>query len=82
VESGGLNLNLPVGYSYETLRPTFDNVLVPLVPRGREVDAELLWQGPLYSGSAMVSLFYRRDPGHFADLPDDKGVAASWSWRF
>jgi len=82
VESGGLNLNLPVTYSYETLRPTFGNVVVPLVPHGREVDAELLWRGPLYSGSAMVSLFYRRDPGHFADLPDDKGIAASWSWQF
>lgn len=82
VESGGLNLNLPVAYSYETLRPTFGNVVVPLVPHGREVDAELLWRGPLYSGSAMVSLFYRRDPGHFADLPDDKGIAASWSWQF
>lgn len=28
-------------------------------------------------GSAMVSLFYRRDAGHFAELPDDKGIAAS-----
>lgn len=82
VESGGLSLNLPVGYSYETLRPTFGNVMVPLVPHGREVDAELLWRGPLYSGSAMVSLFYRRDPGHFAGMPDDKGIAASWAWQF
>ena len=82
VESGGLSLNLPVGYSYQTLRPTFGNVMVPLVPHGREVDTELLWRGPLYSGSAIVSLFYRRDPGHFADLPDDKGIAASWSWQF
>lgn len=82
VESGGLSLNLPIGYSYETLRPTFGNVMIPLVPHGREVDAELLWRGPLYSGSAMVSLFYRRDPGHFAGLPDDKGIAASWAWQF
>lgn len=82
VESGGLNLTLPVGYSYETLQPTFGQVPVALVPRGREIDAELLWRGPLYSGSAMVSLFYRRNPGHFAAAPDDKGVAASWTWQF
>lgn len=82
VESGGLKLNLPVAYSYQTLSPTYADVMVPLSPHGREIDAELLWRGPLYSGSAMVSLFYRRNPGHFAQVADDKGLAASWSWQF
>jgi subtilisin family serine protease len=82
VESGGLNLRLPVDYSYATLSPTYGDRLISLAPKGRELDAELLWRGPLASGSAMVSLFYRRDPGHFANAPDDKGVAASWSWQF
>ena len=82
VESGGLKLTLPVAYSYQTLTPTYADVLVSLTPRGREINAELLWRGPLYNGSAMVSLFYRRNPGHFAEVPDDKGLAASWSWQF
>jgi Subtilase family len=82
VESGGLNLNLPVGYSYDTLLPTFAAVPLNLVPRGRELDTELVWRGPMLSGAAMLSLFYRRDPGHYASLPDDKGLAMSWSRSF
>ncbi len=82
VESGGLKLILPVAYSYDTLRPTYATVLVPLNPRGRELDTELMWRGPLYTGSAMVSLFYRRNPGHFAEAANDTGLAASWTWQF
>ena len=82
MESGGLKLILPVAYSYDTLRPTYATVLVPLNPRGRELDTELMWRGPLYTGSAMVSLFYRRNPGHFAEAANDTGLAASWTWQF
>lgn len=82
VESGGLRLTLPVAYSYDTLSPTYADRLVSLSPHGRELDAELMWRGPLYTGSAMVSLFYRRNPGHFAEAAADKGLAASWSWQF
>ena len=82
VESGGLNFNLPVDYSYDTLQPTFALVPLALVPHGRELDAELIWRSPLLTGSAMVSLFYRRDPGHYAALRDDKGLAVSWGKSF
>ena len=82
VESGGLNFNLPVDYSYDTLQPTFALVPLALVPHGRELDAELIWRSPLWRGSAMVSLFYRRDPGHYAVLRDDKGLAVSWGKSF
>ncbi|MFM5954394.1 MAG: S8 family peptidase [Novosphingobium sp.] len=82
VESGGLSLNLPVAYSYETLQPTFAAVPLSLAPRGREIDTELAWRGPLLSGVGLVSLFYRKDPGHFASLPDDKGAAVTWSKQF
>jgi hypothetical protein len=30
----------------------------------------------------MASLFYRKDPGHYAALPDDKGLAVSWTGQF
>lgn len=82
VESGGVKLNLPVDYSYETLSPTFAESVYSLTPRGRELIGELAWTGPLWGGDAAASLFYRKDPGHFAQLPDDKGVALKWSRGF
>ena len=82
VESGALNLTLPVSYSYETLRADYGVRSLALVPKGRELMAELAWRGPLLSGDAAASLFYRRDPGHYEALPDDKGVAVRWSRRF
>ena len=82
VESGGIALNLPVDYSYATLQPTFATSLLDLTPQGRELDAELNWRSPLWNGAAMISLFYRVDPGHYANLPDDKGLAFSWQRRF
>lgn len=82
VDGGGLRLSLPVDYSYATLEPTFATVPLSLVPRGRELDAELVWRGPFASGAGMVSLFWRRNPGHYLTLPDDKGLAVSWSKSF
>ncbi|HEX4847000.1 MAG TPA: S8 family serine peptidase, partial [Novosphingobium sp.] len=82
VESGGLALNLPVDYSYITLQPTFALVPLSLAPRGREIDAELIWRGRLLSGAALFSLFYRKDPGHYAAVRDDQGVAVSWTKQF
>ena len=57
-------------------------VALSLAPQGREIDGELAWHGWLFGGDAAASLFYRTDPGHFANLPDDKGVALKWSRRF
>jgi hypothetical protein len=82
VESGGLNLLLPVDYSYATLAPTYGTRTLSLSPRGRELTGELAWRGSLWNGAAAASLFYRQDPGHYAALPDDRGVAVSWSRAF
>jgi hypothetical protein len=82
VERGGITLNLPVGYSYETLVPTYANRLLDLSPQGRELDTEINWRSPLLGGSAMISLFYRTDPGHYASVPDDQGAAVSWNRKF
>lgn len=82
VESGGIALNLPVDYSYDTLAPTFAAQTLQLSPSGREIDAELVWRGPLWDGAAMASLFYRKDPGHTRALPDDQGAALSWIRKF
>lgn len=82
VERGGLNLSLPVDYSYETLAPTYGIRSLSLSPQGRELTGELAWRGWLWDGVASASLFYRKDPGHYASLPDDRGVAVSWSKAF
>lgn len=82
VERGGLRFNLPVDYSYATLTPTMGLRTLSLSPSGRELDAELNWRGSLWDGAAMASLYWRRDPGHYSALPDDKGVAVSWTRQF
>jgi hypothetical protein len=82
VESGGLALNLPVGYDYATLTPAYGVSTIALSPSGRELDGEIAWTGRLFGGAAAAGLYYRKDPGHIAGLPDDKGVALRWSRRF
>lgn len=82
VASGGINLNLPVAYSYETLEATQGIRRLSLAPRGREVTSEIAWRGPLWGGLASASLFYRKDPGHYANLPDERGIGLSWNSEF
>jgi hypothetical protein len=82
VESGALKLALPVAYSYDTLLADYGTRSLSLAPQGRELMAELAWRGRLLSGDAAASLFYRRDPGHYASVPDDKGVALRWARKF
>lgn len=82
VESGGLALLLPVSWDYATDSGGYATQRFNLTPSGREIDAELAWRGMLWRGQAAASLFWRRDPGHIANLPDDKGVALRWSAGF
>ena len=82
VESGGLNLDLPVAYSYATQSATFGIERLSLAPTGREVMGELAWNGPLWGGSASASLYYRKDPGNYATVPDDGGAVVRWSKGF
>lgn len=82
VSGGGIGLTLPVAYDYATLLPSYGTRFIALAPSGREIDAEMAWRGPLWSGDASASVFYRTDPGHYASLPDDKGVALRWRREF
>jgi hypothetical protein len=43
---------------------------------------EIAWRGPLAKGWASASLYYRTDPGHYAQAPADAGVAVTWSRGF
>ena len=82
VERGGVRLNLPVDYDYATLSPTFASSTFALTPSGRELIGELAWRGALWGGDAAASVFWRKDPGHIASLPADKGVAMKWGRGF
>jgi len=82
VSGGGLMLNLPISYDYETQTAGYGPSRLSLTPTGRELAAELAWRGRLGAGDAAASLFYRRDPGHYASLPDDRGVAVKWNVEF
>lgn len=82
VSSGSIGLTLPVAYDYATLTPTYGTRTLSLSPSGREIDGELAWRGPLWGGDGSVSVFYRIDPGHYASLPDDKGLAIRWQRDF
>ena len=82
VAAGGLNFNLPVDYSYATDTATYGLRTLSLAPAGREVTGEIAWHAPLWRGLASTSLFYRRNPGNYASLPDDHGVALGWKGAF
>jgi hypothetical protein len=82
VERGALTFDLPVSYSYDTLAATDALRQVSLVPHGREITGELAWRAPLWGGAAMASIYLRHNPGNYAALPADKGLAMSWSSEF
>jgi hypothetical protein len=83
VSGGGLNLRLPTSFNYQTLAPDAYAIRrLDLSPQGRELTGELAWRGRLWGGGAMASLFFRRQPGHYADAPADAGVAVRWSKGF
>jgi hypothetical protein len=82
VDNGGIMLNLPSFYSYDTQSAEYTLQHLNLTPNGRELDAELAWRGPLWGGQGAMSLFWRADPGHYAATPDDGGVALRWNRKF
>ena len=82
VEGGGLDLNLPTAWNYDTLSAVRSVQRINLAPTGRELDAELGWTGPFAGGSAGATLFWRRDPGHMRGLPPEQGAALRWSVGF
>ena len=53
-----------------------------LSPSGRELDVEARYALPLGPGELRTNLFWRRDPGHFAALPDDVGAAVRYGFSF
>jgi hypothetical protein len=84
VEHGGFAMMLPTSYDYATETAASSLSRMSLRPSGREVDGEISYGSSLLDGNAWLggNLFYRRDPGHIADSPDDVGAAIRFSLGF
>ncbi|MES2754989.1 MAG: S8 family peptidase [Pseudomonadota bacterium] len=83
VARGGIDVRLPTYYDYATLAPSEWTVQrLNLAPSGRELDYEWRYATPFGAGTLAGNLFWRRDPGNFASLPDDKGAAVRYAVAF
>ena len=83
VSRGGIDLKLPVNYDYATLGvDAWATQRLNLAPQGREIDIEARYGFPLWLGQVETNLFWRRDPGNYAALPDDRGAAVRYSVAF
>ena len=82
VEGGGVNFELPVAYDYATETAHYGLRSLSLSPDGRELMGEIAWRGTLWAGGAAASLYYRHEPGHYAQSRGDAGVALKWSKDF
>jgi hypothetical protein len=74
-----VNLYLPDSYDYATQESLWSMHRLNLAPTGREIAAELAWHAPMFRGDGSISVFWRKEPGNYAGMPDDSGMA--WSWR-
>jgi hypothetical protein len=84
IEHGGFAMMLPTSYDYVTQTAADSLTQMSLTPSGRELDAELSYGSTLLGGNAWLggNLFYRRQPGHIASAPDDKGAVIRLSLGF
>ncbi|MGN6268660.1 MAG: S8 family peptidase [Sphingomonas sp.] len=83
VSAGGIDLHMPIYYDYATRSVTaWSDERLNLAPTGREIDVEARYGFPLAGGMLQTNLFWRRDPGNFANLPDDRGVAVRYGVSF
>lgn len=83
VSTGGIDLDLPTYYDYDTLSVnSWTTQRLNLTPGGREIDIEARYALPLLGGDFQTNLFWRRDPGNFAALDDDLGMAMRYGVAF
>ncbi|GGE87280.1 hypothetical protein GCM10011404_20120 [Sphingomonas prati] len=79
VARGGVDLTLPVGYDYASGVAEMGVRRLDLAPDGRELDVEGSLGRAALGGWVSTNLYWRRDPGNFADVPADAGGALRFS---
>ena len=82
VARGGIDLDLPVTYDYATATAGFARRTYNLAPTGRELVVEASYALSLFGGDLVANTWWRRDPGHIAAMPDDKGAALRFTMGF
>jgi hypothetical protein len=84
VRSGGVDLEVPVSYSYDTLSAGYESRFFNLAPTGREIDLEAAYGVDLLGGAGHLSgnAFARRDPGNVAAMDADLGAAIRFTLGF
>ena len=83
VDSGGLDLRFPTHWDYT--RSSVDGWTtdrLSLAPGGRELLVEARHGVMVGAGELSTHLFWRRDPGHIAALPPERGVAMKYGLTF
>lgn len=81
VAQGGIDYRLPTGWDYASAGVSAWTVQrLNLAPTGREIDVEARYTLPLGPGDLHTNIFWRRDPGNIAALPDDYGLALRWAF--
>lgn len=82
VARGGIDLLLPVAHDYASGRTDFGRRSYNLAPTGRELVIEASYALALLGGDLIANSWVRRDPGHIAAMPDDKGAALRFTMGF
>jgi len=82
VARGGIDLMLPVAHDYATGRTDFGRRSYNLAPTGRELVVEASYALSLFGGELIANSWWRRDPGHIAAMPDDRGAALRFTMGF
>jgi subtilisin family serine protease len=82
VSGGGLDLVLPTSYDYATGAIGMTSTRIGLTPQGNERDVEASYGFHLAGGWVDSNLYWRRQPGNIAAMPDDFGTALRYSLTF
>ncbi|MDO9368842.1 MAG: S8 family peptidase [Sphingopyxis sp.] len=82
VARGGIDLNLPLAYDYQTGAAELGRRTYHLAPTGRELVVEASYALSLFGGDLIANTWWRHDPGHIAAMPSDKGAAVRFMWGF
>jgi hypothetical protein len=82
VRTGGLEIELPVGYDYATGAAAYQRRFLNLAPTGRELNYELSYGMPLWGGNMAANAFVRTDAGHIEAMKNDIGGAVRFTLGF